>query len=82
MFTLTLDQLEIGKAAVITRLNAHGITRRRLMDLGFLPGTQLEAAFKSPLGDPTAYRVRDTLIALRRVQAHEIEIRIEEGRSS
>jgi ferrous iron transport protein A len=70
----TLDQLEIGSAAVVTQLNATGSNRRRLMDLGILPGTPIIAEFKSPLGDPIAYRVRGALIALRREQACAVEI--------
>lgn len=81
----TLDQLHPGQTAVVIRLTAQGLNRQRLLDLGILPGTQLMAALKSPLGDPVAYRVRDTLIALRRVQAQQIEIEIihqEEGTSA
>lgn len=78
----TLDQLGLTQTAVIIRLNCAGANRRRLMDLGILPGTSLQAELKSPLGDPTAYRVRGALIALRREQAQEIEIEILEGGSS
>lgn len=74
--THTLDQLSPGSHAVITRLTADGVTRRRLMDLGFLPGTLLVAELRSPLGDPVAYRVRETLIALRQSQAAQIEIEL------
>ena len=42
-----------------------GSLRRRLLDLGFIPGTVLVPAFKSPFGDPIAYLVRGTLLALR-----------------
>ena len=68
------------KAEVITISQACRSTeRRRLMDLGIVPGTKIEVAFKSPSGDPTAYLVRDTLIALREEQARMIAIkRIEE----
>lgn len=79
MEVLTLDKLEVGQTAVVLRLNAVGADRRRLMDLGLLPGTRLLAEFRSPLGDPVAYRVRDTLIALRRCQAREVEIERLEG---
>ncbi|MBK8048075.1 MAG: ferrous iron transport protein A [Anaerolineales bacterium] len=43
--------------------------RRRFLDLGILPGTPVTAELVSPSGDPTAFRIRDTLIALRREQA-------------
>lgn len=78
----TLDHLKIGQTAIITELTCTGITRRRLMDLGLLPGTRLTAELRSPLGDPTAYRVREALIALRREQARQIHITLIEGASS
>ncbi|MDN5745706.1 MAG: ferrous iron transport protein A [Nocardioidaceae bacterium] len=58
----------------MTRLDARGAQRRRLMDLGVLPGVEIVAAGTSPLGDPTAYVIRGALIALRRVQAKNIHI--------
>lgn len=82
MTYLTLDQLKMGEIASVTKINSEGADRRRLMDLGILPGTYLQAELKSPLGDPVAYRVRGALIALRREQAQEIEIeRVEETQS-
>lgn len=51
-----------------------GPERRRLLDLGFVPGTEVLAELKSPGGDPTAYRVRGTLIALRKEQAGLVRI--------
>jgi ferrous iron transport protein A len=74
---LTLDQLQPGQTAVITLLTSQGINRRRLMDLGLLPGTLLQAELRSPLGDPVAYRIRGALIALRRSQAREIQIELD-----
>lgn len=73
----TLDQLKRGETATITQLNAKGMARHRLLDLGILPGTRLVAEMKSPLGDPVAYRVRDTLIAIRNAQAQQIEVEVE-----
>jgi Fe2+ transport system protein FeoA len=49
-----------------------GPQRRRLLDLGFVPGTLIEAEISSAMGDPIAYRVRGALIALRREQADAV----------
>ena len=46
-----------------------------LLDLGLVPGTKMEMAFPSPLGDPKAYRVRDTILALRANEAMSIMVR-------
>ena len=69
---------EIGKVLGMSPA-CRGLERRRLMDLGILPGTLIKAEYSSSAGDPTAYRIRDALIALREEQAHLIQIaRIEE----
>ena len=70
----TLDQLPVGSSARITAMSCTGLARRRLMDLGILPGVTITAEMRSPLGDPVAYRVRGSMIALRAGQAAEIQI--------
>lgn len=71
---MTLDELVRSERAVVTRLDARGGQRRRLMDLGVLPGVEILAIGTSPLGDPTAYMVRGAIIALRRAQARDIQV--------
>jgi len=74
-----LSELEPGESAEIVRISkaSRGAERRRLMDLGILPGTLVSAEIKGPVGDPTAYRIRGALIALRREQAQRILIQAE-----
>jgi DtxR family Mn-dependent transcriptional regulator len=62
-----------GRVVAISR-RCRGAERRRLLDLGVLPGTVIRAELRSPNGDPTAYRIRDALIALRVEQADLIRI--------
>jgi Fe2+ transport system protein FeoA len=71
---MTLDNLAVGHAAVVTVIRNKSTERRRLFDLGILPGTRIENVMSSPLGDPVAYRVRSSVVALRREQARLIEI--------
>lgn len=75
---ITLDQLRKGQQAVVARVKSRGLERRRLMDLGILPGTEIRVEMGSPLGDPVAYQVRGSVIALRNVQAQNVEITIQE----
>ena len=49
-----------------------GFTRRRFLDLGLTPGTIIYPELPNPFGVPRAYRVRGTLIALRKAQANQI----------
>lgn len=76
-----LNQLERGKRAKVLGLvpACRGAERRRLLDLGFVAGTPVEIEIASPLGDPVGYRVRGTVIALRREQAGLIRIAPEEA---
>ncbi|MBZ0295617.1 MAG: ferrous iron transport protein A [Anaerolineae bacterium] len=76
--TKTLDQLPIKAVATVTALTNKGAERRRMMDLGILPGLKIEVEMKNPLGDPTAYRIRGAVIALRQEQASCIQITIDE----
>jgi DtxR family Mn-dependent transcriptional regulator len=72
-----LSSLEIGQAATIVDISpaCRGIERRRLLDLGVVPGTHVRAELRSPSGDPVAYRVRGAVIALREDQADLIHVR-------
>jgi len=71
---MTLNMLGKGKAATITKIRSQDTERRRMFDLGILPGTRIENVMSSPLGDPVAYRVRNAIVALRREQAMLIEV--------
>jgi DtxR family Mn-dependent transcriptional regulator len=71
-----LSDLDIGGQGRVTGISkaCRGAERRRLMDLGVLPGTVISAEMISPSGDPTAYRIRAALIGLRSEQAAFIYI--------
>lgn len=56
-------------------MSCRGHERRRLLDLGFVAGTEVEVAMTSPSGEPTAYQVRGALIALHREQARQIMVK-------
>lgn len=72
-----LSDLEPGEGAEILYISraCRGLERRRLMDLGVVPGTLVSVLMRSPTGDPTAYRLRDTTIAIRRDQARHVRVR-------
>lgn len=72
----TLAQLQPGEEARVTGISraCRSYQRRRLMDLGILPGSTISAEMRSAAGDPVAYRIRGTVIALRKEQANLIYI--------
>ena len=72
----TLADVPPGSTARVVGISpaCQGSQRRRLLDLGVVRGTEIEAAFGSAAGDPVAYRVRGALIALRKEQASWIRV--------
>ena len=54
-----------------------GFSRRRLMDLGFTEGARVRPMLQTFAGDPRAYEIRGTLVALRREQASQVLVRQE-----
>ncbi len=73
----TLADLGAGEDAEVVAIDprCQGFSRRRLMDLGFTPGARLAPALQTFVGDPRAYRVRGTLVALRQEQARQVLVR-------
>lgn len=62
----------------VAGLDAVGTQRRRMLDLGLVEGTNVEALHKSPSGDPVAYFIRGAVIALRGEDAKKVRIELEE----
>ncbi len=73
-----LSELIEGETGTVLGLaqTCRGLARRRLLDLGFTPGARVEVGSTGPFGDPRAYRIRGTLIALRSSQAEHILLEI------
>ncbi len=69
---MTLSKLAVGDSARIRSVIHTGKMQRRLWDLGFLPGTQVVCVGTTPTGDPRAYRLRGTVVALRNVDSEQI----------
>jgi DtxR family Mn-dependent transcriptional regulator len=74
--TRTLADLEDGQEARVIGIHTRlqGPQRRRLLDLGLVPGTTVTAELSSAGGDPVAYRIRGALIALREEQARWVQV--------
>lgn len=67
-----LSSLEVGTTCMIDSIHASEHMRRRLLDLGFSKGTLIKCLQYSPSGDPIAYMLRGTVIALRKEDACQI----------
>ena len=64
-----LSTLKAGESASVASLVTPDPLRRRLLDLGFTPGARVCCLFTAPSGDPQAFVVRNTVIALRKSDA-------------
>ncbi len=72
MHRIPLCDLPVGGCGLVCQLDSVGAMRRRLLDLGLTPHSPVGCVGRSPHGDPTAYRMRQTVIALRRQDAAQV----------
>ena len=70
-----LAELRQGESAIIADIDLPHEMAHRLMELGFLPGSPVEAARSAPGGDPRVFRIDGSEIALRRETADQILVR-------
>lgn len=69
---IPLSNLKMNTTAKIDCINCDGNIKRRLLDLGIVPNTSITPVFRSTGGDPVAYEIRDTLLAIRNQDAKNI----------
>ena len=69
-----LSRLPLEKTARVISLSAEEPLLGRLMDLGFVPGSEIRPLYAAPLGDPRAYLICDTVIALRQRDAATVAV--------
>jgi Fe2+ transport system protein FeoA len=70
----SLKELEKGDIAVIKSINEKigGLQRRRLLDLGIVPGAEIRYVYDGPIGTTRAYEMYGTIVALREEQYEQI----------
>jgi Fe2+ transport system protein FeoA len=71
---MSATDIPIGETACIAALNMEAPEKRRLMDMGFCPGAEIQRVLDAPLGGTIAFRIRGTVIALRDEQTDKIEV--------
>ena len=70
-----LSDLAPGQRGTVRALGATGAMRRRMLDIGLAPGTEVECLGRSPAGDPSAYLSRGAVIAIRASDGHDVLLR-------
>lgn len=69
-----LADLPIGKTARVGKISAKIAIKGRLWDIGLVEGSEISCLYAAPSGEPRAYRIKGSVIALRREDAVYIEI--------
>ncbi len=73
--TLTLAQLDMKQSGIIREVGGSRALRRRLMELGLVPGTRITLVSVSPLGDPLQVEVRNCRLSIRKKDARLLQVR-------
>jgi ferrous iron transport protein A len=71
---MTLGDIAIGTPVTITHVGGERAFRRRLMELGLLPGTRVEIVRVAPLGDPIELTTRGGFLSIRRKEARLVDV--------
>lgn len=71
---MRLSDVKTGGKAVITRVLGYGGFRKRIIEMGFLPGKEVDVILNAPLDDPIKYKVVGYEVSLRRKEAELIEV--------
>ena len=71
---MTLDQLKVGETATIFQVGGQGALRRRLLDMGLTPRTEVMVRKVAPMGDPIELYLRGYELTLRCDDARSIQV--------
>lgn len=71
---MVLSEISVGQVVTVERVGGKGAFRRRLLELGFVPGTRVELVGVAPLGDPLEFLVRGASISIRRADAADVSV--------
>ncbi|NLY92783.1 MAG: ferrous iron transport protein A [Myxococcales bacterium] len=69
-----LSEVPVGERAVVRALHGERFLSRRLMEMGLLPGVEVEVVRRAPMGDPIELRLRRYALSIRREDAATIEV--------
>lgn len=70
-----LDQAAVGSHVIVDNIHSTGLLRERMLALGLTKGAKIEVIRRGPSGEPTLYRIRGAMIALRWEEASLVSIR-------
>jgi Fe2+ transport system protein FeoA len=71
---MTLADLKPGQSGKILKIQVSGALKRRLMDMGIIPGTLVRVEKVAPLGDPIEVHIKSYQLSLRKGEADKIDV--------
>ena len=71
---MKLSELKTGDKAIIVKVNGHGGFRKRIIEMGFIKGKQIEVLLNAPLKDPVKYKIMGYEVSLRHSEAELIDV--------
>ncbi len=71
---MKLSELKTGDKGVIVKVNGHGGFRKRIIEMGFIKGKEIEVLLNAPFKDPVKYRIMGYEVSLRHSEAELIEV--------
>lgn len=72
---IPLSKLKKGQKAVIAQVGGKGAVKRRMMDMGMVPGSEIQVIRIAPFGDPIEYNIKGYSLSLRKSEASTILVR-------
>lgn len=72
---MNLNEIKLNEKAIIKKVECQGNIKRRLLDLGFIKGTEITPVLISPSKDPRAFYIRGSTIALRKEDAKNVLVK-------
>ena len=72
--SMKLSELKTGESGIILKVLGHGGFRKRIMEMGFIKGKEVEVLLNAPLQDPVKYKIMGYEVSLRHDEADLIEV--------
>jgi len=73
---ITLDQIKPGTTVKVAHIRGKGAARRRILDMGIVPGAEVKVIRKAPMGDPIEFEVKGYNLSMRKTEAALVIVRI------
>ena len=70
----SLAEIPLGQAVIVLEVNGPRAFRRRLLEMGLVPGTEVKVVTIAPLGDPLRIEVRGGQWSIRKAEAAQIRV--------